>query len=78
VIRDRSTRKLWLGQPRYVQSLLEQFGMLDCKPRVAPLDTGLQLSKDGEPVSSNTPYNALIGSLLSLGVCVPGQILHMQ
>jgi hypothetical protein len=76
VIRDRSTRKLWLGQPRYVQTLLDQFGMSDCKPRVAPLDTGLQLSKDGDPLSSDTPYNALVGSLLYLAMCTRPDISH--
>jgi hypothetical protein len=76
VIRDRAARKLWLGQPRYVVSMLNQFGMLDCKPRVAPLDTGLQLSTDGEPLGAGTPYNALVGSLLYLAMCTRPDIAH--
>jgi hypothetical protein len=76
VIRDRATRKLWLGQPRYIGSILKQFGMSDCKPRVAPLDTGLQLSKDGEPLDASTPYNALVGSLLYLAMCTRPDITH--
>jgi Reverse transcriptase (RNA-dependent DNA polymerase) len=69
VIRDRATRALWLGQPRYIASMLKQYGMLDCKRRIAPLDTGLQLSKDGEHLDAGTPYNALVGSLLDLAIC---------
>jgi hypothetical protein len=76
VVRDRAAHKLWLGQPRYIDSMLKQFGMADCKPRVAPLDTGLQLDRDGEPLEADTPYNALVGSLLYLAMCTRPDIAH--
>jgi hypothetical protein len=44
VVRDRSARKLLLVQPRDVQSMLEQFSMKDCKSRLSPLHTELQLT----------------------------------
>jgi hypothetical protein len=76
VVRDRSTRKLLLVQPRYVQSMLEQFNMKDCKSRVSPLDTGLQLSDDGELLDAETPYNALIGSLMYQATSTRPDIAH--
>jgi Reverse transcriptase (RNA-dependent DNA polymerase) len=76
VVRDRSAHKLWLGQPRYVQSMLEEFNMTDCKPRVSPLDTGLQLSKDGDLLTADAPYSALIGSLLYLATSTRPDIAH--
>jgi hypothetical protein len=76
VVRDRSIRSLWLGQPRYVQSMLEQFNLVGCKSRVAPLDTGTQLRKDGELLDADTPYSALVGSLLYLATSTRPDISH--
>jgi hypothetical protein len=76
VVRDRAARKLFLSQPRYVQSVLERFNMADCKPRVSPLDTGLQLSEHGDLLDPETPYNALIGSLLYLATSTRPDIAH--
>jgi hypothetical protein len=76
VVRDRAVRKLWLGQPRYVQSMQEQFNLVGCRPRVAPLDTGTQLSKDGEMLPPDTPYSALVGSLLYLATSTRPDISH--
>jgi hypothetical protein len=76
VLRYRSSRNRFLAEPRYVQSMLEQFSMADCKPRVTPLATGLQLSNHGDLLDAETPYNALIGSLLYLATSTRPDIAH--
>ena len=76
VLRDRATGTLWLGQPRYVGRLLEQFSMVDCKSRVTPLDCGTQFSKNGVPLEPTVPYSALIDSLLYLNMCTRPDIAH--
>jgi hypothetical protein len=76
VIRDRARRQLWLGQPRYVDTMLEQFSMVDCKSRVTPLDCGTQFSKDGEYLASDVPFNALVGCLLYLAMSTRPDIAH--
>ena len=74
--RERDARTLWLGQQRYVNDVLERFGMAECKPRVSPLDANLQLDDTGEPLGDGTPYNALVGSLLYLAVQTRPDISH--
>lgn len=67
--RDRARGQIWLGQPKYARDMLERFGMSDCKPVVTPLEANTHLGcSDGEPVSSDTPYAELVGSLLYLTV----------
>ena len=50
--------------------------MIDCKPRVAPLDAGTQLCREGEPISAETPFAALVGRLLYLMTCTRPDIAH--
>ena len=76
VVRDRTARKLWLGQPRYVETVLEQLCMADCKPRVTPLDCGTQLNKVGEHLKPDVPFSALVGSLLYLSTSTRPDIAH--
>jgi Reverse transcriptase (RNA-dependent DNA polymerase)/gag-polypeptide of LTR copia-type/Integrase core domain/GAG-pre-integrase domain/Zinc knuckle len=76
VLRDRASRTLWLGQPRYVQSMLEQFNLVKCNPRVAPFDTGTQLTREGDVLGLDVPYSALVGSLLYLATNTRPDISH--
>jgi Reverse transcriptase (RNA-dependent DNA polymerase)/gag-polypeptide of LTR copia-type/Integrase core domain/GAG-pre-integrase domain/Zinc knuckle len=76
VVRDRAARNLWLGQPRYVQSIIDQFNLGKCNPRVAPLDTGSQLTSNGEMLGLDVPYSALVGSLLYLATNTRPDISH--
>jgi phosphopantetheinyl transferase (holo-ACP synthase) len=71
ILRDRSKRELWLGQPHYVQEILERAGLSDCRPRRTPMDANLSLSKDGgkpDPQSLGH-YQEMIGCLLYLTGC---------
>jgi hypothetical protein len=71
IIRDRFKRELWVGQPHYVQEILNRFGMDACRPRKTPLDANLNLSKDTgkQDESLLGPYQELIGCLLYLTGC---------
>ena len=61
--RDRVSRKLWLGQSMYVNSILQRFDMQDFRPVFVPLSVWTKLSIENCPTSpsemedmSNVPY----------------------
>lgn len=63
VHRDRENQKLFISQEHYLEILLDQFGMTDCKPAHITLPSGFRPVKatDGEfekPVTSNTPKSS--------------------
>ena len=77
VQRDGKNRWLYLSQEAYIDQMLEQFGMTDCKPASTPLDPRQKLVKapdDGElstadrDVMDNAPYREMVGSLMYLMV----------
>ncbi|KAK8916316.1 hypothetical protein KSP39_PZI023164 [Platanthera zijinensis] len=76
IIRDRSKRKLWLGQQRYVEEVLKKFNMADCKPVGAPMPVGNKLSAEMCPKTHEemedmvkVPYASAVGSLMYAMVC---------
>jgi hypothetical protein len=73
---SRETGVLWLGKSQYAKSVLKAYGMVDCSPRVSPLDTNCQLGLDGEVLDSSVPYSELVGSLLYLAVCTRHDLSH--
>jgi hypothetical protein len=40
--RDRTTRKLWISQERYLSSVLERFNMTNCNPVATPLPSNFK------------------------------------
>lgn len=40
ISRDRSNRKLWLSQSKYVKSVLDRLSMIDCRPLCVPVSMG--------------------------------------
>lgn len=66
VKRDRSARTLRLNQKQYINTVLERFEMLDCKPAKSPLrsKTVMSLRKDGEEKTDQARYLAAVGSLM--------------
>lgn len=63
--------KTWMGQPAYVEQLLEAQGMSKCKAIGSPAEPGSHLVKanETEEETSQQPYQSLIGSLLYLSNC---------
>ena len=67
--RDRSARKLWLGQEKYARTVLARFGMETCKPVSTPMESSVQLEKADDTTPATTaPYRQAIGSLMYLMV----------
>ena len=67
IYRNRSSRKLWLGQTKYAESIVDRFRMTDAKGVATPLESCLDhLGEDGEVVK--VPYREAIGSLMYLMV----------
>ena len=44
--RDRSNKKLWLSQQKYIEGIMKIFNMQDCKPIKVPISVGTKLSVD--------------------------------
>jgi hypothetical protein len=66
-----------LTQPTYVDDILDRFGMVKCKPAVAPMPVGQKLSKDlRKSLPPTNHYQALVGSLLYLSVNTRPDISH--
>ena len=56
---------VFIHQSKYAKSLLEKFGLEDCKPVSIPLPTGEKLKKvDGSEFANEGLYRKIVGSLL--------------
>ena len=66
VERDRKARSLHLNQQLYINTILERFGMSDCKPVKSPLRSKsiMSLRKEGEAKADRAQYLAAVGSLM--------------
>jgi hypothetical protein len=62
----RSENMITIDQERYIESVVEQFNMSDCKPMATPGEVNLKLVKaSGEHELVNPKlYGSLVGSLL--------------
>ena len=68
--RDRAARTLHISQKRFVSELLDKFGLKGANPRAIPMEKGLRLTSEGEPLdTARFPYAELVGGLLYLSVC---------
>ena len=55
---------MWLSQRKYVLDILEETGMLDCKPVDTPMDPNVKLVPgQGEPLRDPGRYRRLVGRL---------------
>ena len=71
VTRDRPNRSLTISQSAYIISVLQRFGMEDCKPMPSPESPGAKLSKADSPTSMESkadmesiPYRSAVGSMM--------------
>lgn len=82
ITRNRVERKLFLTQLKYMQGVLERFGMEDSRPASTPMEGSLAYeerlkmdSKNGNCESmKNVPYREDIGSLMYLMIGTPPDI----
>lgn len=69
VVHDRDSRTIMLDQTSAIKKLLVDYGMDDAKGKAVPMEPGLKLSQEGEPMdAAGTPYANLIDSLMYLAV----------
>ena len=63
--RDRKNRNLSISQPKYIEAVLEKFGMSDCKPVATPIEPGVKYDKicDDEKGFDVRTYQKAIGCL---------------
>ena len=81
--RDRKRRTLKLDQSQYLERVLKEFGMEECKPLETPEEVGVQLTKQDQahtPMQKeemvNVPYMELVGSLLYASISTRPDICH--
>lgn len=68
----RSDSGLFINQCKYVLDLLEDAGMINCKPVAIPMHNDLRLnSKEGELMGKPKKYRRLVCRLLYLGFTRP-------
>ena len=69
VDRNRAARTLKIHQARYLQTILERFGMADCNAVSTPLDPNIKLVPLPEnEAPADVPYAAAVGSLMYAAV----------
>ena len=81
--RDRENGELWLSQQKYVEKVLEKFGMNSVKPVNVPLASHFKLSSDLSPRNneekkymSPVPYENAVGNLMYAMVSTRPEISH--
>ena len=81
--RDRTNEKLWLSQQKYVETLLEKFGMNNVKPVNVPLASHFKLSSGLSPRTieenkymSHVPYVNVVDNLMYVMVSTRPDISH--
>ena len=68
----QSNSDVVMSQRKYVLDILEEIGMLDCKPVDAPMDPNVKLIlRHGEPLRDPWRYQRLVGRLNYLTITRP-------
>ena len=63
----QSPGRIFLSQEKYVEDMLKNFNMSDCKPMTTPMATNEKLSKyDGKDKVDALLYRSMVGSLIYL------------
>lgn len=69
---DHTTQGFFLSQRKYIQDLLNEYGLSHCKPVRLPMAVHLKLHiSSGEPLANPEPYQRLVGKLIYLSISRP-------
>jgi len=81
--KDISSKKLWLSQQRYVEKVLDRFGMSNTKPVSTPLANHFKLISNQCPKTdkevtdmAEVPYASAVGCLMYALVCTRPDLAH--
>ena len=81
--RNHADRKLWLNQRKYIETILHNFNMRECKLVEVPIPVGVRLSieqcpktREEEEDMSRILYASVVGSLMYAMVCTRPDIAH--
>ena len=58
-----------MSQERFVNKVLDRFGMQDCKPRETPCEPKLEYTENAERMQDLRKYREAVGSLIYLSTC---------
>ena len=75
----RSNDKITVDQKKYIETVLQEFNMSECKAVATPGEVNLKLVKSNEKKKLVHPelYRSLVGSLLFIGKQTRPDILHV-
>lgn len=57
-----------MNQSRYIDKILERFGMVDCKARATPSEIKCDLTPEGDQTDQRK-YRGMLGSLIYIMTC---------
>lgn len=64
--RNRETGVIMIDQEKYINQVLERFGMSECKPVCTPIEVNAKFDKKPQNENSNFPYREAVGCLIYL------------
>ncbi|MBW0547983.1 hypothetical protein O181_087698 [Austropuccinia psidii MF-1] len=78
VTRNQEDRTIYLSQELYVHKILDEFGMLNCKPVSTPMNPGCRLSPSNQRNSNNSfEYQKAVGLLNYLVTCTRPDLAYL-
>lgn len=66
ISRDRKAGTITLDQRKYINEVLERFGMSDCRPVRTPIEVNAKFDRDNSEKDDTIPYRQAVGCLLYL------------
>lgn len=66
ISRNRKTGVILLDQEKYINMMLERFGMSECKPVRTPIEVNEKFEKNSEDRDIDIPYREAVGCLIYL------------
>ncbi|KAG6619865.1 Integrase catalytic core protein [Phytophthora cinnamomi] len=63
---DNTDGSVTLSQARYINDILERFGLQDCKPASSPIDISMKLVSSDAMAKLDAPFREAVGALMQL------------